>query len=234
MRRFPAQVFLVLGVVLFCCSAFGRDAKPRATTFRLDSLEGLEIINIKAEVAEYRGRRAVRLLRRDDAGAEANAENESLAILKGTDFKDGIIEAEVAGMPGAKAPADARGFIGIAFRVAEHGEKFECFYLRPTNGRADDQLRRNHSVQYISFPDYHFKRLRTENPGVYESYADLETGVWTKIKIEVAGRKAKLYVNGAEQPCLIVNDLKLGDSRGQIALWTTSETDGYFSNLTVK
>jgi hypothetical protein len=234
MRRFPAQLFLVLGVVLFCCSAFGRGAKPPATTFRLDSLEELEIINIKAEVAEYRGRRAVRLVRRDDAGAEANAENESLAILKGTDFKDGIIEAEVAGMPGAKAPADARGFIGIAFRVAEHGEKFECFYLRPTNGRADDQLRRNHSVQYISFPDYHFKRLRTENPGVYESYADLETGVWTKIKIEVAGIKAKLYVNGAEQPCLIVNDLKLGDSRGQIALWTTSETEGYFSNLTVK
>jgi hypothetical protein len=219
---------------MFCCSAFSRDAKPPATRFRLDSLEGLEIINIKAEVAEYRGRRAVRLVRRDDAGAEANAENESLAILKGTDFKDGIIEAEVAGMPGAKAPADARGFIGIAFRVAEHGEKFECFYLRPTNGRADDQLRRNHSVQYISFPDYHFKRLRTENPGVYESYADLETGVWTKIKIEVAGTRAKLYVNGAEQPCLIVNDLKLGDSRGQIALWTTSETEGYFSNLTVK
>jgi|HubBroStandDraft_3_1064219.scaffolds.fasta_scaffold4025193_1 hypothetical protein len=26
----------------------------------------------------------------------------------------------------------------------------------------------------------------------------------------------------------------VGDSRGQIALWTSVETDGYFSNLTVK
>jgi len=93
---------------------------------------------------------------------------------------------------------------------------------------------RNHSVQYISAPDYPWNKLRAENPGVYESYADMEAGAWTKIKIEVAGTKARLYVNGAEQPCLIVNDLKLGDSRGQIALWTSIETDGYFSNLTVK
>jgi len=234
MRRDLAGCLVVLAFVLSSGSVFGREPKPSAKTFRLDSLSGLETINIKAEVAEYRGRRAVRLLKRDDAGAEANAENESLAILNGTDFKDGTIEAEVAGMPGLGAPADARGFIGIAFRVAAHGAKFECFYLRPTNGRAEDQLRRNHSVQYVSFPDYHWKRLRTENPGMYESYADMEAGAWTKIKIEVAGTQARLYVNGAEQPCLIVNDLKLGDSRGQIALWTTSETDGYFSNLTAK
>jgi hypothetical protein len=234
MCRPLAQIFLVPAFVFFSCSAFSQATKPAAMTFRLDSLSGLEIINIKAEVAEYRGRRAVRLLKRDDQAAQGNAENESLAIINGTEFKDGTIEVEVAGMPAAGAPADARGFIGIAFRVAGHGAKFECFYLRPTNGRAEDQLRRNHSVQYISAPEYPWKKLRTENPGVYESYADMEVGAWTKIKIVVAGTRAKLYVNGAEQPCLIVNDLKLGESRGPIALWSTVETDGYFSNLTLK
>jgi hypothetical protein len=229
-----AQISLVPAFVFFSCSAFSQATKPAAMTFRLDSLSGLEIINIKAEVAEYRGRRAVRLLKRDDQAAQGNAENESLAIINGTEFKDGTIEVEVAGMPAAGAPADARGFIGIAFRVAGHGAKFECFYLRPTNGRAEDQLRRNHSVQYISAPEYPWKKLRTENPGVYESYADMEVGAWTKIKIVVAGTRAKLYVNGAEQPCLIANDLKLGESRGPIALWSTVETDGYFSNLTLK
>jgi len=205
-----------------------------AKEFRLESLSGLELINIKGEVAEYRGRRAVRLLKPENYDKAAYAEKEPLAILNGTDFQDGTIEVEVAGMPAAGAPADARGFIGIAFRVAGHGEKFECFYLRPTNGRAEDQLRRNHSVQYMSIPDYPWNRLRAENPGAYESYADMEAGAWTKIKIVVAGTKAQLYVNGAAEPCLIVNDLKLGESRGQIALWTTVETDGYFSNLTVK
>ena len=47
------------------------------------------------------------------------------------------------------------------------------------------------------------------------------------------GTKAQIYVNGADQPCLIVNDLKLGDTRGKIALWAHPTTDAYFSNLTV-
>ena len=122
----------------------------------------------------------------------------------------------------------------MAFRVQDRGSRAELFYLRPTNGRADDQLRRNHSVQYQSAPDFPWSRLRKENPGVYESYADLQPGVWTKMKIEVSGTKARLYVNGADQPCLLVNDLKLGESRGQIALWAYGGTDGYFSNLTVR
>ena len=221
-------------IVLVVCAAAGHATKPAVQKFRLDSIDGLEVHNIKADVTEYHGRRSVRLTRRTDRGADASSDAESIAIVDGTDFQDGTIEAEIAGMPAADAPADARGFVGIAFRVAGHGEKFECFYLRPTNGRADDQLRRNHSLQYISHPEYPWFKLREEHPGQYESYADLEAGVWTKIRIEVQGTKARLYVNGALQPGLIVNDLKLGESRGKIALWSTVETDGYFSNLTIK
>ncbi|MGI4734536.1 MAG: hypothetical protein ACRYG7_05085 [Janthinobacterium lividum] len=46
-------------------------------------------------------------------------------------------------------------------------------YLRPANGRADNQLQRNHAVQYFSYSDYRFERLRKEAPGQYETYADL-------------------------------------------------------------
>lgn len=87
-----------------------------------------------------------------------------------------------------------------------------------TNGRADDQLQRNHAAQYVSHPDFPWERLREENPGIYESYVDLEAGGWTRIKIVVSGIKAQLYVDGAAQPCLIVNDLKLGETHGQVAL----------------
>src|SRR5262249_46883713 len=124
--------------------------------------------------------------------------------------------------------------IGIAFRVQPERRRYECFYLRPTNGRADDQLRRNHSVQYVSEPDFPWQKLRDQTPGVYEAYTDLETGAWTHVKIVVAGNKARLYVNNAAQPCLIVNDLKHGMTHGAIALWIGPGTDGYFSNLTVK
>lgn len=209
----------------------GQDSKALTSTFRLDSTDGLELVNAKAEPVTYRGQRAVRLV---PLPGNENGDGEMLAILTGSDFKDGTIEVEVAGAPRPGATSDVRGFIGIVFRVQAHGERAENFYLRPTNGRADDQLRRNHAVQYESAPNFPWHRLRKESPGVYESYVDLEAGAWTRMKIVVSGTKARLYVNGAGQPCLIVNDLKLGETHGQIALWADVTTDGYFSNLTVK
>jgi hypothetical protein len=221
------------------------DSKLQASTIPLDSLDGLEVQSIqedgvdpvktKAEVATYRGRRAVRIVNNDGLTATGmSAGAQAIAIVKTSEFKDGTIEADVVGMPREGAPPTTRGFVGIAFRVQDHGTRYECIYLRFANGRADDQLQRNHSTQYVSEPDFRWQRLRKENPGVYESYVDIEPGAWTRIKIVVAGTKARLYVNGAEQPCLIVNDLKLGESHGRVALWTGSNTEGYFSNLTMK
>lgn len=149
-------------------------------------------------------------------------------------FRNGIIELEVAGKPSAEASGQARGFIGIAFRVDQENEELECIYLRPNNGRADDQVRRNHSVQYISHPDYPWYRLRKESPEMYESYVDLAPGEWTRIRIEVQGDKAKLYVHGASQPTLLINDLKHGaDREGSIGLWLGPGTEGYFSKVKI-
>jgi hypothetical protein len=198
-----------------------------AADFRLDSVNGLELVNTKAEVVNYRGRTALRLL----PAANPSADESMLAILAGSDFKNGTIQVDLAGAPRAGSPPVSRGFIGIAFHLQTHGKRFECFYLRPTNARSNDQLRRNHSAQYISVPDFPWERLRKENPGMYESYVDLEAGVWTKVKVVVAGVTARLYVNDAPEPCLIVNDLKLGETNGSIALWADHTTDGYFSNL---
>jgi len=209
----------------------------------LNSMDGLEVlgtsdvgadpVKIQTAVTSYRGRRAVKIVN-DDGPAGTVSGGQVLAIVKTSGFKDGTIEAEIAGLPRQGAKPSTRGFIGIAFRVQDHGSRYEAFYLRMTNGRADDQLQRNHSVQYVSHPDFPWNRLREEKPGVYESYVDLVAGVWTRIKIVVSGTKAQLYVNGADQPCLIVNDLKLGESDGRVALWTGSDTEAYFSTLTIK
>jgi hypothetical protein len=128
----------------------------------------------------------------------------------------------------------ARGFVGVAFRLRKDPLRYECFYLRPTNGRAEDQLRRNHSTQYISHPDHPWDRLRKENPGVYESYVDLVPGEWTRVKIVVSGTEARLFVHGAEQPSLIVKDLKLGVSEGAVALWIGPGTEAHFTGLRIE
>jgi hypothetical protein len=157
---------------------------------------------------------------------------EAYAIVKGPEFRNGTIEVELAGLPLAAAGPAARGFIGLAFRIRDG--KFEYIYLRPTNGRADDQVRRNHSTQYSSFPDFDFARSRKEAPEKYESYVDLEPGVWTRVRIVVQGTTAKLFVHGAPQPALIVPDLKLGDASGAVALWIGPGTEGYFNGLAIK
>jgi hypothetical protein len=190
------------------------------------ALDQLELHNVKAEAVNYAGKPAVRL----DGLPEA-ANGDSYAVLKGSHFHNGTIEVELAGKPAANAGPGARGFIGMAFRV--EGNRYEFIYLRPTNGRADDQVRRNHSTQYGSHPDYDFDRLRKESPEKYESYVDLEPGAWTKYRIVIEGTTARLFVHGAAQPCLIVNDLKLGDSEGAVALWVEPSTEGYFTNLKI-
>src|ERR1017187_9605491 len=199
---------------------------PGASPAHCQNLDKLKLRNVRAESADYRGKHSIHLTEVPGAG-----QGESLAIAGGPELQDGTIEADLAGSPAPGAVQAARGFIGIAFRVQPEAAKFELFYLRPTNGRAEDQLRRNHSTQYVSFPDWPWQRTRQETPGLYESYADLESGAWTPIKIVIAGGKARLYVHGAEQPCLIVNDLKLPPAKGAIGLWAGPGTDGYFANL---
>ncbi len=64
----------------------------------------------------------------------------------GTDFYNGIIEVDVRSRLLPDVPALSRGFICIAFRIAEGDDRFESFYIRPTNGRCDDPERRKHAV----------------------------------------------------------------------------------------
>lgn len=82
---------------------------------------------------------------------EEQLQVETLAVIEGLEFANGIIEAELAVVPASQ-----------------------------------------------------------ETPSRYESYVDLMPGTWTRIKIEVHGDRARLYVHGQEQATMIVNDVKTG------------------------
>jgi hypothetical protein len=158
----------------------------------------------------------------------------TFAKIKDLDFKNGVIEVKVLSRLVKNAPDWARGFIGVAFRIDANNTQFESIYIRPTNGRVEDQIRRNHSIQYFAFPDYKFERLRKESPEKYESYADMGLNEWITIRIVVQGSKARLFLGNNQQPSLIVNDLKLGEHHsGAIGLWVGNWTEGYFRDLKV-
>jgi hypothetical protein len=199
----------------------------------LDSTTTLQLVNARASWVDHRGRRALKLAPLE--GHEHDRDQEMVAILTDSDFEDGLIEVDVSGARRAGYATDNasafKGFVGVSFRV--HADSAERMYVRPENARLEDQLFRNRSIQYEADPDWPWQRLRQESPGTYESYADMEAGAWTHLRIEVAGARATLFINGAPQPALVVNDLKLGKTRGRIALWARISSDAYFSKLRV-
>jgi hypothetical protein len=232
-RRSSCRPWIPALIALACVAppAHAKEANDAVRRIALDRTSDVQLVRCRAEVVDYRGRHAMRLL---PLAGQETTDTTMIAIVAGSDFANGTIALDVAGSPRTDIAPGSRGFIGLAFHVTGEPERYECFYVRPTNARCDDQLRRNHTTQYVAMPDWTWQRLRGESPGVYESYADMEAGAWTHLEVHVDGTHARLYVNGATQPALVVNDLKLGDPHGAIALWSWTYTDGYFSGLTVR
>ena len=213
-----------------CTWAAKSDARP------LFSLDHTSAYGVKARPIRYNGFDALHVVADPDHKGmdEGGCDNCTILLLEDIGFGDGTVEIEVAGRPQEGAPAWARGFVGVVFRVSKDVGEYEGVYLRPANSAEATQIRRNHTVQYFSYPDHPWRRLREQHPGVYESWADIEVGQWTRMRLEIEGSKAVLYLNGSNKPTLIVDDLKLGDGkRGAIGLFTEPTTDAYFRNLVV-
>jgi hypothetical protein len=223
----------------------------------LDRTDGLTLHHAIAAPVSFQGRAALKLTAADESATPAVARKsepgpkagesratgpsrgeagrlDHLAIVDGLEFANGTIEVDLAGSPGPGAFGGARGFVGVAFRVQPDRRTYDCFYVRPTNGRAEDQERRNHTAQYISHPAHTWAELREKTPSRYEAYVDIVPDEWIHVKIEVNGDKARLYVNHQSQPTLIVNDVKSGpNAKGAVALWFEGSTLAHFANLKV-
>jgi hypothetical protein len=212
------------------------NGEPAPQVLASDSIDHLRPVNVSAEIGEFDGSKAIKLQIAPGVKPGSNTiDTATFALIEGTeDFANGSIEATLESDLSPNALPAARGFVGLAFRVASDQRHFEAIYLRPFNGRADDQVRRNHSIQYMSFPDYDFAPLRVSDPGKYESYVDIGPREWIRVRIDVDGAQARLFVNDARQPALIVNDLKMGpNATGAVGLWIYNGTIAHFRDVKV-
>ena len=183
--------------------------------------DGVEVINLQ------------RVVESNDWNP-SDTDEPSFSYIPEFNFKNGSIEVDLKSVFLEDAPEYARGFIGVAFRISEDLSQYESFYVRPSNGDCDDQVRRNHTTQYYSYPNYKWFKLREGEPKKYESYADIAMNEWIHLHIHVTGERAELYINYSKRPCLIVKDLKLGkDASGSIGLWTEIGTNAFFKNLKI-
>jgi hypothetical protein len=215
-------VFIIAGIML--------SMNTYSQKIKLESPR-LEGVNVSLSIENLMGKDVVKVIK-DSTVKEFD--EPTFVKIKGVNFTNGTIEVKVLSRLLKDAPEFARGFIGIAFRVNDSNTKYESIYIRPTNARAEDQVRRNHSIQYYAYPDYKFDRLRKESPERYESYADMELNKWITLQIVVKDASAKLFINKNEQPSLVINDLKHGASTsGGIALWVDIGTEGFFRDLKI-
>lgn len=234
----------VIGLMVLASAVAPRAALTQATRVPLTTTDRLRVHHTTVAAVTFKGQRAVRVaiapeVARRPEYLAGTIEPEAFVRVDGLTLSNGVIEVELASAPAEGAYPGARGFVGIAFRVqaardTAGPQTYDAFYLRPTNGRAEDQERRNHAVQYIAHPEWTWSRLRRETPSRYEAYVDLVPDTWTTIRIEVRGGQAQLFVHGQAQPTLVVNDVKSGPSAaGGVALWIGPGTVAHFRNLIV-
>lgn len=214
------QIFLVILISIITKGAvFGQK-------IILKKSNGIHPLNTEIIETKHKGKSALKV--------KAIVNNKTaMVLLPNTDFTDGTIEFEMATNRAADAHPENRGFAGLAFHLNTDNTSFDCIYLRATNGRADDQVRRNHTVQYMASPNFDFGVLREKFPEKYETYVDMVPDEWTKIRIEINNRKVKLFVHNQEQPTLVVNDMLNQNPTGGIALWVGGGTEAYFRKLKI-
>lgn len=69
-------------------------------------------------------------------------------------------------------------------------------------------------------------------PG-FTAPVDIPKNVWFHLRLELAGAQGKLYVKDMDKPALVMNDLKSGRQKGQVALFVLIGAT-YFSNFEIR
>jgi hypothetical protein len=160
----------------------------------------------QAKTAEYQGRKCLFL----DGGA---------AILKDFEMRDGVLDVDVA------TPA-SRGFFGFDFRIDATGANYEEVYLRQHKSGLPD------AMQYTPVLNTGRNWQLYNGPG-FTGAVDIPKDTWFHLRLEVTGAQAKLFVKDMDKPALVMDDLKSGVQKGQVALYVLTGAT-YFSNFEVR
>lgn len=189
-------------------------------------------VHTSIEGTELNGIPVLRVVKKDKI---SRFDENTYAKVDGLLFHNGTIEVKVLSRILQDAPDFARGFIGIVFRANESDSEFESFYVRPANGRGcTDPVRKSQGCQYFSYPGYTFEYFREYHITDYEAPVDAALDEWITIKAVIEDERAEFYLNGNEQPVLVVNDMKHGRGRhGSVGIFVDIGTEAFISELKV-
>src|SRR5215471_8653798 len=183
-KESATMVRIIATVLLLAAAALGQTLSlpPDSPRWQLDG---------EAKVAEFQGRKAIRL----DGGD---------AIVKDFTMRDGVIDVDVA-------TTAKRGFFGFDVRIDNDGRNMEEIYLRPHQSGYPD------AMQYTPVFSTGRNWQLYNGPG-FTGQIDIPKNEWFHMRLVLTGAQAKLYVKDMDKPALEMTDLKTGNQTGQIAL----------------
>ena len=160
---------------------------------------------------------------REHLGREAVFLENSNLIPRGVDFKEGVIEFDLA-------TEHASGFVGVRFRDNGEGTA-EQFYVRfHQSGNTD-------ATQYLGQMNGVASWQLHAGPNDAAA-VELNTGEWIPIRIVVEDDKADIFVRDMETPLLHVPELRTDNDSGMVAFFASDRpemtTGAYFSNLQIR
>jgi hypothetical protein len=200
-----------------------------------------ELHNVTGSIIKFQGQKVLKIERDlkalpfDEKNLEKTVDDRHYARLADLDdFENGTIEVKMYSQLQNPSPyPPAAGFIGLYFRIKEDDSAFESIYLRPKVGRANNQLFRNHAVQYFSYPNFKFDTLRKIAAFKYEGAAPVALNEWIKMRIEVNGETAEMFINDFKYSSFIVDKMLGNNKKGFVGLYVDIGTIGYFKDLKV-
>lgn len=227
---------------LLCSIALGATAQSSGTWKKLTlGKQTFELHNVTGEIIRFQGKEVLKIERDltalpfDSNRLEATVDEPHYARLVDlNDFENGTIEIKMYSQLQNPAPySGIAGFIGVYFRIKEDDSAFEGMYLRPKVGRSNNQLFRNHAVQYMSYPHFKFDSLRKIAPFKYEGSAPVALNEWISMRIEVNGETAEMFINNMKYSSFIVDKMLGKNKKGGIGLYVDIGTIGYFKDLKI-
>ena len=120
----------------------------------------------------------------------------------------------------------AAAFSAFDVRIDADGKNYEEIYLRQHKSGLPD------AMQYTPVLNTGRNWQIYNGPG-FTGAVDIPKDVWFHLRLEVTGAQAKLYVKDMDKPALVMDDLKSGVQKGQVALYVLTGAT-YFSNFEVR
>lgn len=153
-------------------------------------------------------------------------QGDGIAIYQNLEFENGTLELDIKGKDVMQ-----RSFVGIAFHIQDE-ETFNAVYFRPFNFKIPE--RSGHSVQYISHPEFTWRKLRTDFPEQFENPVNPvpDPNNWFHAKVVVEWPRVKVFVENSNEPSLDVK-MKSSFKKGKIGFWAGNGSDGWYKNLVV-